>query len=417
MFSKTSLNHLILSVLIITLLSLVHLASSDDDLNKNRTYISLKQPIPCVRRFNSTHQFGCGKLDDSSYEGMVYAVRNDSELEHLHQLIETYQNKFRYKIVIATVGSMFPQVVEYYKKSKQFINGIVLSVVSDQDNVPYSDDAPSPNRFFSIYGDSSSAWNPTGSGFMFESFDIPFYLVTDPAESNSIFVNCFDQFNAPSLITDFKNVEFSKSMCGIQLGMQMSGSVSSSVCARRNSIQHTLDPNYYCDPLGGSSYFTFLSQQPSNDLPITLVTARMDTFTMYESYTPGANEPISSLIGILTLMDVLARNRDSIDLANVLFVFFDNDAFDYAGSSRFVYDLVKDQFPSFDVRVNQTHMSSFKLQKGNITTMIELNQLGSVGLDVANRLFIHRDPISYAANKTIAGIIDNLVEKLASNLT
>lgn len=154
-------------------------------------------------------------------------------------------------------------------------------------------------------------------------------------------------------------------LCGMQLGMEMSGAVNSRVCIRRGTIQYTVDANMFCDPLGGSNYFTFLSQKPSNDLPITIVSSRIDTFSMYEYYTPAANEPISSIIGLLSLAELLSKNRENMTKENVLFVLFDNEAFDYGGSSRFVNDLISDKFPSFTITDSNNTQGTkpFKLGK------------------------------------------------------
>lgn len=48
---------------------------------------------------------------------------------------------------------------------------------------------------------------------------------------------------------------------------------------------------------------------------------------MYEYYTPAANEPISSIIGLLSLAELLTKNRNNITNSNILFVLFDNEAF------------------------------------------------------------------------------------------
>ena len=48
---------------------------------------------------------------------------------------------------------------------------------------------------------------------------------------------------------------------------------------------------------------------------------------MYEYYTPAANEPISSIIGLLSLAELLAKHRNNITNNNILFVLFDNEAF------------------------------------------------------------------------------------------
>lgn len=101
--------------------------------------------------------------------------------------------------------------------------------------------------------------------------------------------------------------------------------------------------------MGGNNYFAFLSQRPSNNLPITLLSSRIDTFTMYEYYTPAANEPVSSIIGLLALADTLTKHRESMTKSEILFTLFDNEAFEYGGSSRFVNDLVLDKFPTFAI--------------------------------------------------------------------
>ena len=66
----------------------------------------------------------------------------------------------------------------------------------------------------------------------------------------------------------------------------------------------------------------------------------MDTFSLFEAYTPGANEPISALIGLMVLAELLGKARNDMDKLNPMFVLFDNEAFEYGGSSRFVVDLL-----------------------------------------------------------------------------
>lgn len=141
----------------------------------------------------------------------------------------------------------------------------------------------------------------------------------------------------------------------MQLGLDMSGAISSRVCIRRSNIIHTLDINYFCDPLGGSTYFTpLLGKTSNNTLPILILSARLDTFTLFEAYTPGANEPISALIGILVLAELLAPLRAHFDRFTPLFTLFDNEAFDYGGSSRFVRDILNGDMPIFDLLDGKT---------------------------------------------------------------
>lgn len=48
--------------------------------------------------------------------------------------------------------------------------------------------------------------------------------------------------------------------------------------------------------------------------------------------------------------------------------------------------------------------------------MVELNQLGSIGLSDNNNLFVHKDPISYGKDKNVERIINDLTERFKSNL-
>lgn len=197
--------------------------------------------------------------------------------------------------------------------------------------------------------------------------------------------------------------------------MDMSGAVSSRVCVRRSNIIHTLDYNYFCDPLGGSSYFTPLAL-PTAPNPASVATnnlilsARIDTFTLFESYTPGANEPISALVGLMVLADLLATVRLDFDRMSPVFVLFDNEAFDYGGSSRFVRDLLAGQMPLVDLLDGK----SINMDKSQLAAMLELNQLGAIGLNDNNKLYAHKDPVSYKANSTVANLIDKINEQLKS---
>lgn len=49
--------------------------------------------------------------------------------------------------------------------------------------------------------------------------------------------------------------------------------------------------------------------------------------------------------------------------------------------------------------------------------MLELGQLGSIGLSETNMLYIHRDPISYNKNEKSKKIIDELASSLQSKCT
>jgi hypothetical protein len=290
-------NFSLVTILIFTCFICLGLADS----NKNRTFINIPNSIPCIRRFNATHQIGCGKLDKSNYDGIVYAMENSSDFERLKRLLS--KNLINRNLIVVSKPEMFSDLVEYYMGNKKdsIINGIVLIALKDKEaNLEsYSDDSPRPNSLFSIYGENSSLidWNSAGHSFMFQNFEIPFYVITEESEAKLPFEQCYNKFNKEVFERADKEENKFKfystdHLCGMQLGIQYSGAVSTKVCARRSTILHTLDGNSFCDPLGGSNIMGFLSQKPSNDLPIMVISSRMDAFSMYEYYTPGANEPV-----------------------------------------------------------------------------------------------------------------------------
>lgn len=198
--------------------------------NKDREFINILNPIPCVRRFNTTHQIGCSNNDIGDYEGVVYAVRDDTELNRLFRL-NSLKSK---KLIVVTIPQYFVSVVETYLNNSQTtaINGIVLIATSNQSNTnQYSDDAQKPNFNFGLYSKSNtsdpSSWNLGGTSFMFQNFKIPLYVITNEKEALIPFRDCYDKFNKQifeHLDVDNKFSSFTTDLlCGMQLGLEMSG--------------------------------------------------------------------------------------------------------------------------------------------------------------------------------------------------
>jgi hypothetical protein len=127
--------------------------------------------------------------------------------------------------------------VDYYLKNKDTkenkINGIVLLaspsytknyIINRAGN--YSDDAASPNYFFSLYSNNKQYakydWNPAGFSYMFQNFEIPFYVITNETEARLPLDNCYDKFNAEIFErADNKSfqIRYTDLLCGMQLGL------------------------------------------------------------------------------------------------------------------------------------------------------------------------------------------------------
>ncbi len=197
-----------------TALTLVFIISSlNADSNKDRSFINIENPIPCIRRFNATHQIGCAKSDIAAYEGIVLSVRNTEELKKLTSI-----NLNGNEVIVVTVSSMYSSVVDFYLKyrSYSFINGIVL-IANGNETEPagFSDDSPRPNERFGLYvGDEKNLdevsrsesgnlvalrtidWNLVRTNsYMYESFEIPIYVITEDEQANKIISDCYEKFN------------------------------------------------------------------------------------------------------------------------------------------------------------------------------------------------------------------------------
>lgn len=407
--------------LILLIIHVLSIGFTNGDLISDDMYTKIENTIPCVRRANATYQIGCGNLDKSDYDGVVYMIRNQTELNTLKQL----ELKSTKRLIAVTIPEIFQAVVDFHlNDKKEILNGLVLiSSINDESNVDYSklmysDDKLNPNTQFSYYFDkpgySNQIWNKAGSAFMFQNFKIPFYLLTSTEESQKI-VNCYEKFNShifsSQTLASSNNVLAFKSMdklCGMQLGLQMFQSSSSKVCLRRNTIQHVLESSSFCDPMGGTHYFAYSSMRPSLKLPQILLTSRIDSFTLYEYFTPAANQPITSIIGLLAIADLLSNYKNEFTTKDILFMFLDNEAFDYAGSSRLVHDLKLNLFPDLIASGGSKLITNSDL----IDSIIEISQMGYVSLNNSNNLWIHRDPITYKDPK-IKEIVDNMTNLFA----
>ena len=173
------------------------------DSNKNRSFITIENPIPCIRRFNATHQIGCAKADIDSYKGIVLAVRDESEMARLNTT-----DFGASKVIAVTVPRFFANVVDSYlaKRAESPINGIVLVVGGEGKEagpVSFSDDAVRPNEKFALYDHTDVDWNAEQTNnYMFQQFDIPVYVITEETEASKIFNDCYEEFNRKVSVKD-----------------------------------------------------------------------------------------------------------------------------------------------------------------------------------------------------------------------
>jgi hypothetical protein len=72
---------------------------------------------------------------------------------------------------------------------------------------------------------------------------------------------------------------------------------------------------------------------------------------------------LKHLFFFTAIAELLAKHRDQLKKANILFVLFDNEAFDYGGSSRFANDLFLNKFPKININEKVDESGYFVLSK------------------------------------------------------
>lgn len=206
----------------------------------------------------------------------------------------------------------------------------------------YSPDAPIPNKdSFPGYA-PSFAWNSNGDSLNFARYRKPMWLLS---ESDSDTVRDATEANI-----GLKNGHY-----GIAFHSGMNAGVDTVTCIRRGM----------CLPLGGqsviSSLWNFSTDENMNDeeKDVVYVTSRLDTTSMFHDLTQGSEGYMSGLIVQLAAQIAISEyiREENVDVSefkrNLVFSYFNGEAYDYLGSRKFVYDL-----ENFKVHKNTLHSYS-----------------------------------------------------------
>lgn len=273
-----------------------------------------------------------------------------------------------------------------------YVSAIVL--INDTRGMEsFSTESNCPNQFFTYpkqptcdANKPETVWNKWGSGLLQENFDIPIIFLSSQDEFEKV-INCSKKFN-----TKIEGQE-SRSLCSIEISSQMAAAGNSEICMRRSKFNGFIRNLRFCDPLSGRNvYGTLFPRQivsPSNRSSderekIILITARLDTTSMFDGIYPGAMDSLASITALVSTAHFLRKIVDNEiydkNKINVLFVLFNGESYDYIGSQRFVYDLKKNAFPS-----PSSHTMPINLS--NILMMIDLGAIdGFDKLSIYHRL-------------------------------
>ncbi|XP_028896063.2 nicastrin [Zeugodacus cucurbitae] len=358
----------------------------------------------CFRRLNGTHQTGCS----SSQFGSVGAL-------HLIQVVEDFEFLLR-NPPAPPYAPMIPphlftrQNMLRLKNEAQHNITVVLLINDNEKMTQFSHELTCPNQYSGILLPNSketatcdtrnaeNAWNPWGTGLLYEDFPFPIYYIANEEEVYKL-KSCFQKFN---------NFDYSghatRSLCAVEVSTFMFAAVNSEVCMRRSndSILNNIAQSTFCDPLEGENVYATMyprnlstSDNTDPSEKFILITCRMDTASMFDGLGLGAMDSLTSYVTLIsianTLKQYLPHNySDLTKKLNILFVIFNGESFDYIGSQRFVYDLENLDFP---LHATQTAPISFE----NIELMIDIGVLDEISTINVHTLNTSAQAESFAA--------------------
>ena len=133
----------------------------------------------------------------------------------------------------------------------------------------------------------------------------------------------------------------------------MHAAMDSETCVRRSNLQNSLEPPHFCDPLSDVSlhYFATSRGVAEAEDSVLLVTARLDTLTMFDQTEVGFDSPSTGLVTLLTAAKLVSETMRQKQLQyvagvdNIMFLLLNGESFDASGSSRLLYDMKHKLFP------------------------------------------------------------------------
>nr|XP_022920439.1 nicastrin [Onthophagus taurus] len=349
------------------------------DRTKDRIYDDIKGAAACFRRMNATHQTGCSS-DREGSTGIVYLIEELTDLKTLlnHGSGQSYIPLMPIDVLNEEGGALL--------KNSPKISGLLLFKDNQTIIQHYSHEDKCPNRNFNQEKTCEVNWNRYGTNILNENFNFPIFLVTNNTELGNL-KKCFFKFNNVSIET-----HHARALCSVELSSFMFAAINTPTCLRRSSPFFNLNTVKLCDPLGSSNVWASLYPLGNTSdikypdgVKNIIVTARLDTTSLFADQEKGAINPISSFVTLMyiggELKKMLADFKDY--KKNVIFLLLSGESYDYIGSQRFVYDLNAGLFPSGDFSNENETIKN--LTPDDIDFVLELNQLGNI----KNEFYVH----------------------------
>lgn len=330
---------------------------------KDNIYRHIKDLSFGFKRANGTHEMGATS-DVNGNVGVVHLILDEKDLDWL------IQHGPHQPYIAVLSPTMFKETVIAQLRKSNKVNGVVLVTSNNTTHTgmlplpnAYSDDNVCPNSPSSLYGPTDDKafcqpdkkpWNPSGSNILNENWPFPIFKTSNEETVQFILHDCYEKFNKPNETT---NEARDWPLCAIELKSHMYLAVDSPTCLRRTANQNPFSPTMYCDKLGDKNIFMMFENSEDHSKEnktypndsIIVVATKLDVVNFFDKAEFGAESPATGIVTLLTIASILSKSLDASKfkngIENVLFAFFNGEAFDYIGSSRMMYDMSKDTFP------------------------------------------------------------------------
>ncbi|VDK87494.1 unnamed protein product [Dibothriocephalus latus] len=268
-------------------------------------YIPQTNVSYCSRILSYGGQAGCSSKYPSSLGPILVADEHNNLPEALSTITAEHIIAIPYRLFLNR------SLVSQLRDSRN-VAGLVVFAPESLDNVEiqnteFSENSFCPNGAYNFYKNKTfeceltPKWNPTASDYATISWPFPVVLILD--KDNYIWnktLDCYQRFNVNS--TD-------DTRCSMEIRNFMSGINSSQTCYyREHLLTYRLEqPTEFCSQIGGVNFMVRAIDKP----PVDENKHRL---------------PNSALLNYNLKKDVL-------------FAFLDNEAYDFTGSQRLLFDL------------------------------------------------------------------------------
>ncbi|CAL1537186.1 unnamed protein product [Lymnaea stagnalis] len=369
---------------------------------KEKIYIELETQSACFRNLNATHQVGCTS-DIAGNVGTIHYIQSEADFEW----ILSVGMHSPYVAVLNSEDFTGDNVKKLYKSERvngiMVINQLLNTTVSLYPQEGFSSADICPYDKYGMYANDSNfanckkvLWNPTGTSLYFQDIGIPVIALSDPTDVDAVLNKCYFPFNLP-----INNQSRDFPVCAAEMKSRMDGAVDSISCLRRtNRIALSLSiPQQFCDPLGDKNVIVTMKDTPQNgnrtDSSVIMIAAKLDSLGLFQSEYKAADTTVAALVTMLATAEALWKRKEDIrnadDAKDIMFSFFQGEAFDYIGSSRMVYEMKKNGFPQKYKDGSATYLHKIELK--HLDQIVELNQVGH--RNDFDSLWSHTDPLSF----------------------